>query len=85
MASFWYGSFHLTSTTWKTTRKTFTAGKEPVGKEAIYKVIRPRTKEKVRSKKGFKEDGRREERAGGQISRGKDGCVSGTGPRVKTS
>ena len=85
VASFWYGSFHLTSTTWKMTRKTFTAEKEPVGMEAVHEVIRPRTKEKVQSKKGLKEDERSGERPGGRISRGKDGCVSGTGPRVKAS
>ena len=68
VASFWYGSFHLTSTTWETTRKTFTEGKEPVGKEAVHEVIRPRTKEKVQSKKGLKEMGGRGKRLGVQIT-----------------
>lgn len=75
VASFWYGSFHLTSTTWETTRKTFTEGKEPVGKEAVHEVIRPRTKEKVRSKKGLKEDRRKREGAVGTDHRADDGCL----------
>ena len=55
-----------------------------MGKEAVHEVSRPRTKEKVRSKKGLKEIGGRGKGLGVQITK-RTMAVSGTGPRVKAS